>query len=101
MPPGRRVATGCSDLNKIFLWDVQSGKLVDTLDTGGKATFGVTGLAAFPDGKRVLICVTSGLTVWDLDRKTHTTLALDEYVPELAPSPFRAPPFRARRFAPP
>jgi DNA-binding beta-propeller fold protein YncE len=70
-------------LNKVFLWDVRTGKLLDALDTGGRATFGVTGLAAFPDGKRVIACVTTGLTVWDFESKSSTTLPLDEYLPPL------------------
>ena len=89
VPPGDRLATGCMNLNKVFLWDARNGRLLETLDIGGRAGHDVTGLAAFPDGKRVIVCATTGLLVWDLQAKTHATLPLHEHVP-LAPGEKRA-----------
>jgi len=101
VPPGDRLVTACLNLNKVFLWDVRSGNLLDTLDTSGKPDYSInsiTGLAAFPDGKRVIICARTGLTVWDLEAKTHHTLPLDEHVP-LAPGEKRAIPRFCSRVA--
>jgi WD40 repeat protein len=82
VPPGDRLVTACEMLKKFFLWDVRSGNRLQTLDTGGRPETGFSGgigLAAFPDGNRVLCCTSKGPIVWDLERKTHTTLPLGEY----------------------
>jgi len=81
VPPGDRIVTAGTRLNKVFLWDTRSGKLLDTLDVGGAVDFAVTDLAAFPDGDRVICCAETGLIVWDLKAKTHTKLSLDEHIP--------------------
>ena len=82
VPPGDRLVTGSFGTEKVFVWEVSSGKLLDTMDPeGGPSLLGVEGLAAFPDGNRVLCCVATGLTVWDLRARARTILPLDEYVP--------------------
>jgi len=81
VPPGDRLVTSCLGINKVFLWDVRSGKLLDTLETGEKPEHVITGLAAFADGKRVICCARNGLILWDLATKTHKTLSLEEDVP--------------------
>jgi WD40 repeat protein len=81
VPPGDRLVSAHLHLNKVFLWDVASGKPLGTLDTGGRPDYDVTGLAAFPDGNRVLCCASTGLIVWDLQAWRHYTLPLEENVP--------------------
>jgi WD40 repeat protein len=76
----------------VFLWDVRSGKLMDTLETGREPGNFITGLAAFPDGKRVICCAGSGLILWDLEAKTHKTLSLEEHAPVRDSLPPTSPP---------
>lgn len=79
--PGDGIVTACSDLPKVFLGDVKSGRLLDTLDIGSRPSHYATGLAAFPDGKRVLVCCFTGLFVWDIENKSHKLLDLEDAVP--------------------
>lgn len=81
VPPGHRIVTACSDLPKVFLWDVESGRLLDTLDIGSRPSHYATGLAAFPDGKRVLVCCFTGLFVGDIENKSHKLLDLEDAAP--------------------
>jgi WD40 repeat protein len=94
VPPGDRLVTAGSGYNKAFLWDVRTGKLLNTPDPGGTPPkSGVMGVAAFPDGKRVISCSASGSVVWDLQTDTQTNLPLDDYVPPF-PEEVRAPGFK-------
>jgi WD40 repeat protein len=80
LPPGDRLASASFHVEKAFLWDARSGKLLDTLHMGDSTTQGVTDLGAFPDGKRVLCCSFSGFFLWDVDAKVHQRLPLEEHV---------------------
>ena len=74
LPPSDRLITGCLALNEVFLWDVGTGKLLETLDLGHESLHGAIALAGFPDGKRVICCAYSGLILWDLEAKTHKSV---------------------------
>lgn len=73
-PKGDRVIAGCTGAKKLFVWDVRSGKLLDTLEMAGHVGYGVTGLALFPDGKRLLCCAGGELALWDLEARKSTLL---------------------------
>jgi WD40 repeat protein len=92
LPPGDHLATACLGLdalspqppwcNKVSVWDIPSGRLLDPLDVGARPSHHITGLAASPDGKRLLICCQmTGLIEWDLEAKAHRLLPMDEQVP--------------------
>jgi WD40 repeat protein len=75
VPPGDRLVAGRWQANAVIVWDVQSGKILDTLDAEWQGGLGVTGLAAFPDGNAVVCCIEPEGMIWDLRAKTHQPLA--------------------------
>jgi WD40 repeat protein len=62
---GRRAVTGGID-KQLCVWDVDAGKLIQSLENGGEA---VTGGALSPDGRRAATAgYGSGVVFWDLDQ---------------------------------
>lgn len=81
LPPGDRLVTDCYPLNKTFLWDVKTGKLLAAKDIGTKPAYSLRSLAAFPDGKRVLCCAyRTPPIVWDVERDICTALPSERYL---------------------
>ena len=65
-PDGRHVASS-SDNGKIYIWDVEQGRLVSSF---GEQSYMVNQVAFLPDGKRLLAATDNNLvTLWDIDHE--------------------------------
>ena len=62
LPDGAQVATGSHDAYATEVWDVASGRLLETLETGGLGS----GVACSPDGKRIASIGWDTVTVHDV-----------------------------------
>ena len=78
IPPGDKLVGSPWRVDKVLLWDVRTGILLDTLHTEAPASYRLSRLAAFPDGNRVICCLATEAIVWDIGAKTARTLPTEE-----------------------
>ncbi len=78
-PDGTILAAGLSN-NNVELWDLESGEVAATLQTGGKY-FGVPTLAFTPDGSLLILSIGGGMQIWDWSsaKRLESILAVDGF----------------------
>jgi WD40 repeat protein len=80
LPTGDRLATASRDMENVYVWDVRKGALTRTIDSGGKTARGVTDLAVFPDGRRLVWSIYSGLYLLDVETGAAQRLPLEGHL---------------------